>query len=522
VILSSETVAERFLGALDVSWHHGQATAIALVVATLLAGALLHGAGARASAAGREEAPLPRGPLATMLGGAFLVVVALVLSRFRFIEDDYFQLVRAEDLPWQMDDSLRLVSGTVLYGVGRRVGAGWFIAVNLAVWVGSTGLWLALLRRAGWARDEATIAASLYGLAPGNCPLARSGIGFQTSASILLWFAILILVDEAARTRTEERARRAGLLALALGLTGAGVFVKYPMVAGVPLFAWAWGRTMVRRAAPPLAGHAFYGVFAAAALIPLALAHEADPQAGELEKAGVGRFVTNVLELLGRLWSASKPLVMAGAILVAFVAIEARPRGFTPAREAVRGAVAAASARVRPIALLAAIGAAPFLLNRRYFAPYYVVPCWTFVAAIAAVPLAALARRTRHLAASALAAFAVVPLADAARTFDRRVENDPTPLLEAARRATASVPAPCGVVLAAQCSTEEATAASARDLAELFDRTEGAMGVRWATGWHGAEVAVLGARGAVSASCAAPLTLRYCAGEGMRLDGPPR
>ena len=65
------------------------------------------------------------------------------------------------------------------------------------------------------------IAAALYGMCPGYFPLVRSATGFQTSASIGIYYVVLLLVDAAGRTRAEERARRAGLLVLALGLTSA-------------------------------------------------------------------------------------------------------------------------------------------------------------------------------------------------------------------------------------------------------------------------------------------------------------
>jgi hypothetical protein len=517
-----ESVIERALRAAGISWRHGPETAFALVLGTLALGAGLVFAGRRRAAAPPvEEARAPELLLARLLGGAFLAVAVLVVSRFRFHEDDFIQLLHAHDQPWEMDDSLRLVSGALLYGVGLRLGRGWFMAVNLGVWIGSVGLFHALLRRAGHARDEAGIAAALAGLAPGYFPLMRSGIGFQPSASIGLSYAILLLVDAAGRTGAGERARRAGLLSIALGLTAAGVFVKYPMVAVVPVMAWVWGKRIVRGAPPPLSHHGFYASFAAAAGVQLLLAHGASAQAGELDKAGVSALAANVANLGGRLWLPVHGLVLGAAILCIGLLVQGR-RGDGPGlvraiEEELRGVD-----RWAPLALLAVIAAAPFLFNARYFAPYYVVPCWAWIAALAALPLAAVARRLDggSRVATVLAAAALIPFADAKRTLHPGVEDDPTPLLDAARRATEGRPAPCGLVVVASCPTREATAASAADLRELYDATANGSGLRWATGWHAIDVALEGAgepgRGAIPASCAAPLTLRYCAGAGMQ------
>ena len=531
------TLIERALGT---EWGGGLATALVLAGGALLLGASLVVAGGRRAP---EPSPGVRGeptsPFARLLGAASLVVVALVISRFRFYEDDFFQLIAAVDHPWRMDDSLRLFSGALLYGVGLRLGLAWYVGVNLIVWIGSAATLHALLRRAGRSRDEALIAAALAGVAPGYYGLVCSAIGLQTSASIGLYYAILLLVDHAARTRPDERERRIGFLSAALGLTALGVFVKYPMMSVVPLLTWVWARHVVRDASPPLSRHAFHLVFVAAVAVPLVLTHPVSREAGELTKAGTSAITSNLVTFWERLSPSLWRLAHAAAVLYLGIALQGggagAPREAPGAR--VRRAVSTAREDLRrllasdhllALAALAAIAIAPFLLNARYFAPYYVVPSTAWIAAIAAVPLAAAARRLRGvgLLAAPLAVWALLPVDDVQRRFDDRISNRPAALLDAVHGATAGLPAPCGVRLEPRCETPEATLADGEELGRLFDAVDSGTGLRWATGWHEVEVVIggdgAGQRGALSRGCAAPLTLRYCKGKGVWAADAPR
>ncbi|APR82872.1 Hypothetical protein A7982_08221 [Minicystis rosea] len=521
------TPAELAMRAIGVSFRGGLADALALIAVVLIAGAALVLTGKkRPPEPATNEARAPLSLLAKLLGGAFVFVAVFVVSRFRYLEDDFFQLMRALDRPWEMDDSLRLVSGALLYGIGIRVGIGWFMAVGAIVWIGSAVMLFHLFRRAGHDRDEALVAASIAGLAPGYFLLFRSAIGFQPSASIALHYAILLLVDAAARTRLDERARRVGFLLLALGITSFGVFVKYPMMAVVPILAWIWGKRIVREAPSPLSAHTFYASFAAAIAVPLALTHSIDSHSGELDKAGLA-----LLANLGTAWRLLRPglVRLAFGAAVLYVGAELLDgRGFL--RRALAALRADLRAFARPdrnlstLALLALVTLAPFLLNGRYFAPYYVVACSAWIAAIAALPLAFAARRLDArgrigVLVTLFAAAQILPTEDLMKVRDTSIANDPTPLVDAVRRATAGLPAPCGLRLEVSCPTPEATAASLDDLRQLDAVTEHDRALRWATGWHEIDIDLAGRerRSEMPAGCA-PLVLHHCRGRGVWVD----
>src|SRR5690606_6846500 len=115
-----------------------------------------------------------------------------------------------------------------------------FVAMNLGACGLGLWLWYRLLYRAGFARSEAVLAASIWALSPPLHELIRWAASFQHLLVMPVLFGIVALTDAAAHTPAENPRRRMGLLLLALSLSGAGVFVKYPLMALVPTTCWLW------------------------------------------------------------------------------------------------------------------------------------------------------------------------------------------------------------------------------------------------------------------------------------------
>lgn len=221
---------ERVLERVGFRFRGGTQAAVALVASLnilALIGLLL--ARRHRPPADPSNAFVPSSPMAPAVAVVSAAVVAMMAARFRFQLDDYLYLERAHVCPECLDESLRVLSTDVLFSIGRLTGDSWsfFAACNVLILVSAAVLWAHLLRRLRSSADEAILAAALFTFAPGTYLLLRYGSGFQQLAANAVIFAVLLMVDGAARTGGREGAHwRRAQLAAAFALGMAGVLVK--------------------------------------------------------------------------------------------------------------------------------------------------------------------------------------------------------------------------------------------------------------------------------------------------------
>jgi hypothetical protein len=203
-------------------------------------------------------------------------------AHFHFRLDDYAFLALAERYPTEMTGETRILSTRVHYQVGAAVGAWWFIASNLALLGAMAGGWGFLLRRAGFPRDAAIIAAALLALGPGTFFLLRQANGVEHLSATTCVMVVLLLTDLAAREGTRPLRWCYGVLVLALCFSVLGVLMKLPLMAILPPTCWLWGRWVVPQPAAPMNRSVTYLVYAAAVVGPMFALTRTTPDLGVL------------------------------------------------------------------------------------------------------------------------------------------------------------------------------------------------------------------------------------------------
>ena len=446
--------------------------------------------------ANRSRSPLSI--LAALVASALVVWIA---ARFRFNIDDYLYLEHAVTCPRCPDLDLRLISRNLLFSVGHEVFGGWwpfFAIVNVtALGIAST-LWALLMRRLGSSLDEAVLAAALATLAPGMFVLLRYASGFQQLAANAVVFGVLLLIDAAARLRTDrDTARRRALIACAFALGMTGMLVKYPVVLVLPVATWIWARWLVPNAARSVRGPWLHGALGACLLIPLVVGLDLDRGGGELQKLGGAAVVANLSYLLRELGLGWALGVAAALIVVALIgAAESRlSRNAHPAERTLRfeGAEVSVAPSVRVVALLALsiVWLSPFLLNAMYVKTYYLVLMVAPLAAIASRPLQRAADAIRPIWLGALIALPLLfPYREVAREVRWQPVDELHGFLDELRSMTSTRPAPSRLVMIAECESQTETATSAAQLDAYYVASEGGAAFRWATGWFATEIAV--------------------------------
>lgn len=481
------------------------------------------------------QPPGEEGPLAALASIAAVAIVAVAALRFRYVNDDYVYLERAMYHPWQLDGSLRIVSTSALFFLGRWFGRPFFALANVGAVAAASLLLRSLFRRGGATPGEATLAGALLTMAPATIELLRMASGFQYLAGIALVLGSILLLDEAA---SEDSVRRRGaLLALSLSLGVLLVFVKFALLGVLPVAGWLWGRRVVRQPRPPLDRNAFYALSGAAFATPLLVASIHGVGGADVAKLGAGGVARNLAALGAELAVPARGLLLAVALLllhrIVADAIEARRACQVPFTGAMARTVVARTATtlrravldplgsvplVVFVAVVAVVWSAPFMANARYFAAYYALPASVPVALLAARVLSR-ARRAGVGVGTWIVSAAVIALLIPRRDLRMNTRagafNDVGAFVDEVGRMSRGHPPPERVLLVVACPEPRATLASAAVLRDLYRYSERGRGITWSTGWP---------RATVSMTEADPATLpprsfvvRYCAGRHLEV-----
>lgn len=520
------SLLERLLEQLGVRFRGGTAAAAALVISFNLFALAVLMLTRRRRPQERPMMPLSfNAAVAPALAVVALIVALTMAARFRFQLDDYLYMEIAHVCPDCLDESLRVLSTDVLFRAGRLIGDWWlfFAACNLLMLALAAVLWTRLLRRLQFSTDEAVLAGALLTFAPGTYLLLRYASGFQQLAANAVVFAVLLMIDGAARANGDAAApwRRAQIVsAFALGMLG--VLVKYPVMAILPVSTWIWARWMVPESAQSLRRPWVHLGLGGALLIPLLVGHETRERSGEIGKLGLAGIRSNATylgDLLIGEWlmgiaAASLVLVIIGLICGVVVV----RRGVEPTQETSPPSSSTWQSTLS-MGVLACLWLSPFLLNAEYAKPYYVTLMTAPLAAIAARLLCRAASAVRPMWLSAVIAVPLLfPYQQVATEWEFMPEDELISRLEEVRRIAEGHSPPRRIGLTARCRTTADNAASAARLVEIHARSERGSAFRWATGWYQADVAIL-PRGAdrISGEDDDTFALAYCIGEPLQL-----
>lgn len=457
--------------------------------------------------------------------GVLCVVTLASLSSFQFRFDDFGYLVRAAEAPWEFDSTLRVLSVNTLYRIGVLLGGGpaFFVITNLVMHALAVVLLRSLFLRAGCDRDEALLGAVLFGLGPGQIDLLVAGFGFQPTAGICVIFAVMLAVDAAADSDEHTRPSGRALATWACFLAAAGMFVKYPIVAFLPVYWWAWAR-FVRPRGGSEAWTSLLPVWVGAAIVgPLVMAHPLTTSAGEFDKAGLTGIPVNLLKAAIETAMEFVKLLILVRILSFSAADDRADSEIENQLELGRGFEFVSKVwcavwhelRSSPFRWLAVVAVVPFLLNRHYFASYYMMPAFAWLSLIEARVLLSLVRVDQAAPwALVLAAVVLVPWIQVATNFYNPKMAQQHEFLSALHAATRGLEQPGAIEIVPSCLQPPATAETREAIEQLIDET-GYDSLLWATGWH--RVRVLALDGDHETHQEKGLAVYYCRGEPVRI-----
>jgi hypothetical protein len=261
--------------------------AISLPLFTAVAGAvqLVRSRREPASAASTQKwEPLDRA-LALVCGAAVIGSIALVLARMGWTGDDYGALLFAKEQPFQPIASLRFFSATLPMSLVVKLGWGHhlFLAMHGVSAAGAMIGLYQLLRRALFRRGESALAMAALVCAPDYLRL----LGWPNSQHAL-GLAVYIWAMNFGDMALRSQGRRGlGWSLLAIGVTGFGAFVKFPVMVVIPGSLLVWGLFFVTPR-PPL-WRAVMLTAATGAIIALCVlvALPFSTDGGEMQKFGV-------------------------------------------------------------------------------------------------------------------------------------------------------------------------------------------------------------------------------------------
>jgi hypothetical protein len=481
-------------------WHKGALAAGAFGVAIVLFAVA-------ALWRGRREPRTPRelgrddwrgAPLAGVAASVAVASHAAMLTRFRFLHDDFDYLERAAKPFVEPDPSLRWLSTEVVFELGLRVrGHGFFVVANVIALAACLGAFAVFSRSAGARGAEVVLATALFASGRGALDMIRSPAYFQQLLASAVVCASLAVADVRARTPLETRWRRLGLLASLAALGVLGAVTKYPVAAisAPAVLLWLWAARGRLRDALVAAGSAVFGLG-----LTLLLAHPA--RAGELDKASADRWGANLRAALRGAFDTVSPwweVLTITLVTFATVLVLTTPRRAWRARFAT--AVDGPFRRLTAdgggptghlpawlvIALLYATFQFPFLLNGRYFPPYYV---WLPSAPLALLAARMIVRATPSgRAAWAPALLGSMVLTDAVGfvvrdSRSRGPHNDVEAWATSFRALAEQRVAPPVVRVSVACAAGGDIAASRRLLQEFWHFGGSGTALNWAMGWH--------------------------------------
>ncbi len=443
-----------------------------------------------------DSTPHARRALRVIAMGAGVLVAAriiLELRHFLLDYDDFDYLLRAAVNPWRPDESIRFLSTTVLYRVAMYFGSrpAVYMGMSTLAFVAMLYAYRGFLQRLGFSKYSTVLAVAFWGLSPAPMYLLSWAAGFQQ----LLGMALVLsgLSAGLAATRTNDKNALISALAKSITFVTIGVFVKFPLIFLVApsLFLCSllvhFPRPSARR---------IVGCTAAVALVPaslLALAHQTMNR-GDGEKFGLSRIANNIHDVGQGLSSSVSPLrVAAIVIFIAHVALAWRDgfekidfRGLFSKIVTLR--VGGASLFVFTF-LLSVSWIAPFLLNARYFAGYYVSLAAAVFAACAARICEVLLPARHPTLITLLALLAAFPLTAFQRDEHQQRRENIAKYLQVVVKGLHDQPRVDEIALLADCQGNgNAEEQMNRDILFFLNRMSGEAGIRWATGRYDVSV----------------------------------
>ncbi|MCC6873364.1 MAG: hypothetical protein IT378_03570 [Sandaracinaceae bacterium] len=402
-------------------------------------------------------------PLVTTAAAAASVAVIVSISTFRYVSDDFGYLVEARSHPLGLDTGQRILGVRLPFLLAERAGAhAWAVSAALdvaaLVSLGASVAWLAT--RLGASRQGGWLAGLLVVASAPALDLARWGSGLQHLLSISMIAAAAAAFDTG--FMREDRRGRIAWLALGAGLSTLAVITKWQ----VAFLAPASGLVLTYRSGA-LGRPAFFAAVLGAQLLALTTPGLEVPG----EQLGGARLLENARELG---W-ALMPLAGKGMLALASSALAC-----AAAPNDLWGALAGPRARTARVAALALVFALPFLLNRLYFAEYYALFPWLWLALIAARALEASfrPRSWRRWPLAILIAIVIAPWNVARVPWSSAPSDDVGRWLDEAESALEQGAPIRSLRLAARCADREATRRSQERLQEYLELTEQGMGLR--------------------------------------------
>lgn len=420
----------------------------------------------------------------------------LDLSTFRFLLDDYYELVGMIADGARLHGGERLISVDLLFRVGVALGGShlFFQVANGAALLIGAWTFRALLLRLGAEANEAVLAAGLYVANPAAFHLLVRATGFQWLAAGALIMVALWLITVAGQTLA--RGRRAVALVAALTTLALTVFVKYPVTLLLPIVMLLWSRRVVALAGDRVARGAWPVIVLGAFYLPLALVIEPSIEHGEIAKIGPTWALPNTARLFELVTKNVAPIALLSLLLgvgsgpkttgdtpwwrswkIDFTDSAQRPLGATPTW------VLAGS-----LSLLLLF---PALFRRTGIPGYYLFTAFPWLV----LPFVrTAARRDSRGRTPAWAAFLAVLLLVPVHPLFKNLRPSPWTQAEGwahevGRDAPVTRP-PDGLIVEARCGTEEATRLARAELRDFYLYTEQGYGIRWFRRWWSTQVLV--------------------------------
>ena len=438
---------------------------------------------------------------------ACATVSVAALGAFEFAYDDYRFLFQAMEGAAAWEEGRRLISGAAIYRLADHLdpGAHWpFQLANGLALAATVWAWASILAGSGYRASEASLAAAMFGMAPGVSELLvrASGIENLLGSACLLW-----------AVRVAQRAvvsKRWPDVALLLAIVATGVFVKYVLMLMVPpmvlLFARPRGEDADERR------YAFASAAAAAAIVVAIWRLTPGPTDPWLHRIPTASEIRHAAELAGQdlsRWLPRLALAMALAVGGCGWAWWRRRVVDPPVAPQPPSAGNLPPWRVMVVAFVVML--APFTLNHGNYQAYYAWLASAPVAAVAATVLVRLAGLGRTglvttccVIATLIPWGSVVPESDVvkarrAREFLGLLADTLPP-----HRTFTTLE------LHVRCGRAEETTAARQRLDTLLGWAHNVEGIRWATRRPTLGLRVV--QGAVPAEEPDVVRLRYCEG----------
>lgn len=455
----------------------------------------------------------PRAPARlrfVLLVGIALVAwrLALELRFFLLDYDDFDYLLRAIVDPWRPDDSMRILSTSVLFRAGWLFESKpwFFMTASAAAFVAMLASLALFVRQvSGVSSSMAVMAAVFWGLSPAPLYLLSWAAGFQQLLGMALLF--LSLSSAIVALRADTRHSLISAVTASMAFCAVGTFVKFPLMLLLPptLLILGW-RVLDPR--PRLRRTILCTAFVFSTQTGLMFLAHPSSTIGEFGKVGVSRWSDNLVQGMQGGISAAEPLCRA--MFVVFVAyVFSSFRG--PERlRILRQTLASLRERLGQMrigrmhgfafaSIFFCIWLAPFLANQHYFAGYYLSLPAAALAIGAALFCSTLLAKPPSIVAGLLALVVSFPTQVLSKDRHQERRERIANLLPTLAHAIQDKPHAEQIVLMADCHGDgTAEHEIADDLRVFVESMSGQAAIRWASHRH--QITVLLAKDTPSAT----------------------